>query len=132
MQQLLHLPFLTLQIDFPAVWPSMTSAPSETLPQRARSSSFSARSFRRMSSSRLESAENQEATQKRLAEMGYEQELKRSLGMVSILGLSFAIMAVPFVSPIVLMSLMEGTFHDVLHRVDRRWFRHNPLVMALL
>ncbi|KAK1925952.1 amino acid/polyamine transporter I [Papiliotrema laurentii] len=32
----------------------------------------------------------------RLEAMGYAQELKRSLGMVSILGLSFAIMAVPF------------------------------------
>lgn len=30
----------------------------------------------------------------RLEEMGYTQEMKRSLGMVSILGLSFAIMAV--------------------------------------
>ena len=32
----------------------------------------------------------------RLEEMGYKQELRRSLGMVSVLGLSFAIMAVPF------------------------------------
>ncbi|WWC87119.1 uncharacterized protein L201_002005 [Kwoniella dendrophila CBS 6074] len=32
----------------------------------------------------------------RLEEMGYKQELKRNLGMISILGLSFAIMAVPF------------------------------------
>lgn len=32
----------------------------------------------------------------RLKEMGYDQELRRSLGMVSVLGLSFAIMAVPF------------------------------------
>jgi hypothetical protein len=31
----------------------------------------------------------------RLAELGYKQELTRSLGMVSILGLSMAIMAVP-------------------------------------
>ncbi|ODN80855.1 hypothetical protein L202_02996 [Cryptococcus amylolentus CBS 6039] len=32
----------------------------------------------------------------KLEEMGYKQELQRNLGMVSILGLSFAIMAVPF------------------------------------
>ncbi|OCF37465.1 GabA permease [Kwoniella heveanensis BCC8398] len=32
----------------------------------------------------------------RLEEMGYKQELQRNLGMVSVLGLSFAIMAVPF------------------------------------
>lgn len=31
----------------------------------------------------------------RLEEMGYKQEMRRSLGMVSILGLSFAIQAVP-------------------------------------
>jgi Fe-S cluster assembly ATPase SufC len=30
----------------------------------------------------------------RLEEMGYKQELKRNLGMVAVLGLSFAIMAV--------------------------------------
>jgi hypothetical protein len=32
----------------------------------------------------------------RLEEMGYKEELTRNLGMVSVLGLSFAIMAVPF------------------------------------
>ncbi|BEJ15277.1 hypothetical protein CspHIS471_0410440 [Cutaneotrichosporon sp. HIS471] len=32
----------------------------------------------------------------RLEEMGYKQELQRNLGMVAVLGLSFAIMAVPF------------------------------------
>lgn len=36
------------------------------------------------------------AVEHRLEEMGYKQEMKRSLGMVAILGLSFAIMAVPF------------------------------------
>jgi hypothetical protein len=73
---------------------------SETTPsaqQRTSASGISDR-IRKMSSSRLENAEACEATQKRLAEMGYEQELKRSLSMISILGLSFAIMAVPFVS----------------------------------
>lgn len=53
--------------------------------------------FRRLSSSRLESASSSDKTKKRLAEMGYEQELKRSLTMISILSLSFAIIAVPFV-----------------------------------
>jgi hypothetical protein len=43
-------------------------------------------------------AGSSDETKKRLAEMGYEQELKRSLSMISILGLSFAIIAVPFVS----------------------------------
>jgi hypothetical protein len=46
---------------------------------------------------RLESASSSDETKKKLAEMGYEQELKRSLTMISILGLSFAIIAVPFV-----------------------------------
>jgi hypothetical protein len=46
---------------------------------------------------RLESAISSDETKKKLAEMGYEQELKRSLTMISILGLSFAIIAVPFV-----------------------------------
>nr|ODN86931.1 GabA permease [Cryptococcus depauperatus CBS 7841] len=32
----------------------------------------------------------------RLEEMGYKQELNRNLGMIAVLGLSFAIMAVPF------------------------------------
>lgn len=32
-----------------------------------------------------------------LEELGYKQELQRNLGMVAVLGLSFAIMAVPFV-----------------------------------
>lgn len=32
----------------------------------------------------------------RLKEMGYNQELRRSMGMISVLGLSCAIMAVPF------------------------------------
>lgn len=31
-----------------------------------------------------------------LQNMGYKQEMKRNLGMVSVLGLSFAIMAVPY------------------------------------
>ncbi|KAK4684117.1 choline transport protein, partial [Tremellales sp. Uapishka_1] len=39
---------------------------------------------------------NDHQTAVRLEEMGYKQELTRSLGMVSVLGLSFAIMAVPF------------------------------------
>ena len=51
----------------------------------------------RLSVSRLELASSSDETKKKLAEMGYEQELKRSLTMISILGLSFAIIAVPFV-----------------------------------
>lgn len=35
-------------------------------------------------------------TSARLSDMGYKQEMKRNLGMVSVLGLSFAIMAVPY------------------------------------
>lgn len=45
----------------------------------------------------------------RLEEMGYKQELKRNLGMVSILGLSFAIMAVPFGTSTTLnLALING------------------------
>lgn len=36
----------------------------------------------------------------RLEEMGYKQELQRHLGMVSVLGLSFAIMAVSLVEAV--------------------------------
>jgi hypothetical protein len=44
-----------------------------------------------------------------LNEMGYKQELKRSLGMVSVLGLSFAIMAVPYGSSTTLnIALTDG------------------------
>jgi hypothetical protein len=44
-----------------------------------------------------------------LREMGYKQELKRNLGMVSVLGLSFAIMAVPYGSSTTLnIALTDG------------------------
>jgi hypothetical protein len=44
-----------------------------------------------------------------LKEMGYKQELKRNLGMVSVLGLSFAIMAVPYGSSTTLnIALTDG------------------------
>lgn len=59
--------------------------------------SASASKTRGLSASKLESVGSGDETQKQLAEMGYEQELKRSLTMISILGLSFAIIAVPFV-----------------------------------
>lgn len=45
----------------------------------------------------------------RLEGLGYKQELNRSLGMVSILGLSFAIMAVPYGSSTTLnIALTDG------------------------
>jgi hypothetical protein len=54
--------------------------------------------MRKLSISKAEAVGLQgDEAQKKLAEMGYEQELKRSLTMISILGLSFAIIAVPFV-----------------------------------
>jgi len=49
------------------------------------------------STSKLEATGSRDEVKKQLAEMGYEQELKRSLSMISILGLSFAIIATPFV-----------------------------------
>lgn len=53
--------------------------------------------MRRLSSSKMESSETSEETKRKLAEMGYDQELRRSLSVISILSLSFAIIAVPFV-----------------------------------
>ncbi|KAI9801889.1 MAG: hypothetical protein M1833_002203 [Piccolia ochrophora] len=44
-----------------------------------------------------------------LAKMGYKQELPRALSMISILGLSFAIMAVPFgISTTLYITLTDG------------------------
>lgn len=44
-----------------------------------------------------------------LAKMGYKSELPRSLSMLSVLGLSFAIMAVPFgLSTTMLTGLTDG------------------------
>ncbi|KAG9075288.1 hypothetical protein FS749_013045, partial [Ceratobasidium sp. UAMH 11750] len=49
------------------------------------------------------------AAEARLAQMGYKQELPRSLSMISILGLSFAIMAVPFgTSTTLALALTDG------------------------
>jgi len=133
--QLLPLPFAAFPITFAEWWPNRTSDESETSPpSQGRQSTASGMSdrIRRMSSSRLENVETSEKTQKRLAEMGYEQELKRSLGMISILGLSFAIMAVPFVLPdCALHELIKGTFDDVLHWVDGRWVGYYTLVRRL-
>jgi hypothetical protein len=54
----------------------------------------------------------------RLEAMGYAQELKRSLGMVSILGLSFAIMAVPFGTSTTLnIALTDGGPVTILYGV---------------
>lgn len=48
-------------------------------------------------------------TTAQLRDMGYKQELKRNLGMVSVLGLSFAIMAVPYGSSTTLnIALTDG------------------------
>lgn len=41
-------------------------------------------------------AEAREDADARLASLGYKAELKRNLGMMSILGLSFSIIAAPF------------------------------------
>ena len=133
--QLLPLPFAAFAITFPLWWPNMTCDQSETSPpseQRQSTASGISDRIGRMPSSRLENAETSEMTQKRLAEMGYEQELKRSLGMISILGLSFAIMAVPFVLPnCTPHALIKGTFDDVLHWVDGRWVGYDTLVHHL-
>ena len=55
----------------------------------------------------------------RLEEMGYAQELKRNLGMISILGLSFAIMAVPFGTSTTLnIALTDGGPVTILYGVS--------------
>lgn len=54
-----------------------------------------------------------------LEEMGYKQELTRSLGMVSVLGLSFAIMAVPFGTSTTLnIALTDGGPVTILYGVS--------------
>jgi hypothetical protein len=83
-----------------------------------------------MSASKVELAGDENETKKRLAEMGYEQELKRSLTMVSILGLSFAIIAVPFVSQLP-AALTIGIVDHVLHWIDRRRTCHDTLVRLI-
>lgn len=58
----------------------------------------------------------------RLEGLGYKQELNRSLGMVSILGLSFAIMAVPYGSSTTLnIALTDGGPVTVLWGVSIPW-----------
>ena len=71
---------------------------SEKSGRRLSSSGALKHERRRLSSSQIEKSRMDDDTQKKLAAMGYEQELKRSLTMISILGLSFAIIAVPFVA----------------------------------
>jgi hypothetical protein len=98
-------------------------------PSHRRLSAISDR-VRRQSVSRLEVASLNDETKKKLAEMGYEQELKRSLTMISILGLSFAIIAVPFVQFLQLLFLRKGlstTFYIGLTDggpVTILWFNH--------
>lgn len=56
----------------------------------------------------------------RLEEMGYKQELTRNLGMISVLGLSFAIMAVPFGTSTTLnIALTDGGPVTILYGVSR-------------
>jgi hypothetical protein len=56
----------------------------------------------------------------RLEEMGYKQELQRNLGMISILGLSFAIMAVPFGTSTTLnIALTDGGPVTILYGVSQ-------------
>lgn len=51
--------------------------------------------------------------------MGYKQEMKRNLGMVSVLGLSFAIMAVPFGTSTTLnIALTDGGPVTILYGVS--------------
>ena len=59
-----------------------------------------------------------------LQNMGYKQEMKRNLGMVSVLGLSFAIMAVPYGSSTTLnialtcggpVTIIWGVSHSARH-----------------
>lgn len=53
-----------------------------------------------------------------LQEMGYKQEMKRNLGMISVLGLSFAIMAVPFGTSTTLnIALTDGGPVTILYGV---------------
>lgn len=52
--------------------------------------------------------------------LGYKQELKRNLGMISVLGLSFAIMAVPFGTSTTLnIALTDGGPVTILYGVSR-------------
>lgn len=69
----------------------------------------------------------EDETTARLQEMGYKQEMKRSLGMVSVLGLSFAIMAVPFGTSTTLnIALTDGGPVTIIWGVsDFLGIRHN-------
>jgi hypothetical protein len=55
-----------------------------------------------------------------LEAMGYKSEMKRNLGMISVLGLSFAIMAVPFGTSTTLnIALTDGGPVTILYGVSR-------------
>lgn len=57
----------------------------------------------------METRRGDATADEKLAEMGYKAELPRNLSMLSILGLSFAIMAVPFgLSTTMYISLTDG------------------------
>ncbi|KAL3427613.1 polyamine transporter tpo5 [Phlyctema vagabunda] len=64
----------------------------------------------------MERTRSQDAADAQLASLGYKSELPRSLSMMSILGLSFAIMAVPFgLSTTFYISLTDGQAVTVLY-----------------
>lgn len=69
---------------------------------------------RRMSATKRKTSVNHDADAQ-LAAMGYESKLPRSLSMLSVLGLSFAIMAVPFgLSTTFYITLTDGQAVTVL------------------
>jgi hypothetical protein len=77
----------------------------------------------------------------RLKEMGYDQELRRSLGMVSVLGLSFAIMAVPFglstsscppsASPVIDVNIVHSRPNSTKYRINEWRSGHDHLGLDL-
>lgn len=65
------------------------------------------------------SSEKDGAAATQLEAMGYQQEMRRSLGMISVLGLSFAIMAVPFGTSTTLnIALTDGGPVTILYGVS--------------
>lgn len=79
--------------------PNMSRRPSLQAPQRRRSSTG-----------------NHAESDAALAKLGYQSELPRNLSMLSVLGLSFAIMAVPFgLSTTFYITLTDGQAVTVLY-----------------
>ena len=70
---------------------------------------------RRLSATKRSNSVNHDADAQ-LAAMGYESKLPRSLSMLSVLGLSFAIMAVPFgLSTTFYITLTDGQSVTILY-----------------